>query len=1076
MTHTLNMTYRSKKQITRLMKGSSQLLAILMGKLRSSLGGAWEEPRRSLGAAWSEARVWLERYFCPLTAIRLLSYSDKASLSQREGFSLIAKSHFAIFVFLMLILGSGNVWGQTDYSGTYYIASYAKVPDSNPAQYVYDPTNPTNPDNYYLCPSDGWIYYKKENKWTADKASSDGPFLTTFKCRTDAYNTYGGMDNATWVISKHGDYYAFYHTGTNKHMVLSGQISGCGADRMRVHLEEISSPEDPGDNALFAIVTQDKSLSIAPSTILDDRLTVNGGNKDALTGQKGKTGGPKGTGYNYENTAGIVGIYRGTGTDDNRYFYLEEVLPRPTFTSTSSQIEIGHSEGNNATIYYTIDGTNPTTTNCAGSGTAPLQIDMPDNNVTLKAIAVIDNLPSCISSIQVVPKATITLAEATLTYNGTAQTIGVTNVTDGITSIANSKYNVTYSNNINAGTATVNIEDIADDDLIVYGSTTFTINKKDLIVTAKAKSITYGEEPTNDGVTYNSFAPGEDENVLGGTLTYAYAYAQYDNAGDYTITPSGLTGTNYNISFVAGTLTVGQKEVGLTWSETTSFPYDGASHGLTATATGTVNGDEIGVTVTGAQISGGNHTATASALTGTKAGNYKLPAENSHVFTIIPAQLTVTANNYTITYGDAPASNGVTYSGFIGTEDESVLSGPLDYDFSYTQYGDVGNTYTITPKGLTSTNYNITFTSGSLAVTPKTIEIDWTDIEFTYNGSEQVPNATATGMVNSDDIGITVTGAQTNAGNYTATASALTGNKKDNYKLPNGITQAFTISPKTIGDGNTAAEGITVEMTEDGSLSAVKDGSTTLIENTDYTQETVEEGSDKIITITGKGNYTGIVKGIYASPAFVDPDGGGSEQAAAVYMAKRDLSCPLGISPYIIRKVNPTIGTAVITKLDYIPEDVPVLLLSDDEASGFVASPKDPSTPDVTAQTKNSNLLKVSSGGETVGAAQIYMFYKGEFVLTKAGTLDEGKFFLYNPNYNAQAQTAGSNSEPAPSRGSLQIVFDDETTGISELNNSKIEEKESDVWYTLDGRRLSVKPSKAGIYIHQGQKEYIKRN
>ena len=345
--------------------------------------------------------------------------------------------------------------------------------------------------------------------------------------------------------------------------------------------------------------------------------------------------------------------------------------------------------------------------------------------------------------------------------------------------------------------------------------------------------------------------------------------------------------------------------------------------------------------------------------------------------------------------------------------------------------------------------------------------------EFVYDGSAKEPAITVKDgdvVVSADEYEVTYSN-NTDAG----TASVTVSDKADGDYEVNG-SKTFTISPKSLGDGNTAAEGITVEITEEGSLSAIKDGSTTLVENTDYTQETVEEGSDKIITITGKGNYTGIAKGIYASPAFVDPDGGGSEQAAAVYMAKRDLSCPSGIKPYIIRKVNPSIGTAVITQLDYIPEDVPVLLLSDDEASGFVASPKDPSTPDVTAQTKNSNLLKVSSGGETVGAAQIYMFYKGEFVLTKAGTLDEGKFFLYNPNYNAQAQTAGSNSEPAPSRGSLQIVFDDETTGISELNNSKIEEKETDVWYTLDGRRLSVKPSKAGIYIHQGQKEYIKRN
>jgi hypothetical protein len=89
-----------------------------------------------------------------------------------------------LLFFIILTLGTTAAWGQTDYSGVYYIASYARVPDSNPSTYVYDPTDPTNTDNYYLCPSDGWIYYKKDNKWTADKASSDGPFLTTFKCRT----------------------------------------------------------------------------------------------------------------------------------------------------------------------------------------------------------------------------------------------------------------------------------------------------------------------------------------------------------------------------------------------------------------------------------------------------------------------------------------------------------------------------------------------------------------------------------------------------------------------------------------------------------------------------------------------------------------------------------------------------------------------------------------------------------------------------------------------------------------------------------------------------------------------------
>ena len=344
--------------------------------------------------------------------------------------------------------------------------------------------------------------------------------------------------------------------------------------------------------------------------------------------------------------------------------------------------------------------------------------------------------------------------------------------------------------------------------------------------------------------------------------------------------------------------------------------------------------------------------------------------------------------------------------------------------------------------------------------------------EFVYDGSAKEPAITVKDgdvVVSADEYEVTYS-SNTNAG----TASVTVSDKADGDYEVNG-SKTFTISPKTIGDGDTAAEGITVEMTEDGSLSAVKDGSTTLVENTDYTQEAEEDGSDKIITITGMGNYTGGARGIYANPKFDDPDGdGGPGQAAAVYMAKRDLSCPSGINPYIIRKVNPSIGTAVITPLDYIPVDVPVLLLSDAVASGFVASPKDPSTPEVTAQTKNNNLLKVSAGGETVEAAQIYMFYKGEFVLTKAGTLKEGKFYLYNPNYTDTP--ANENSGNSESRGLLQFVIDDEEpTGITEFETSTTKKPETDIWYTLDGRRLSVKPSKAGIYIHQGQKEYIKR-
>ena len=412
-----------------------------------------------------------------------------------------------------------------------------------------------------------------------------------------------------------------------------------------------------------------------------------------------------------------------------------------------------------------------------------------------------------------------------------------------------------------------------------------------------------------------------------------------------------------------------------------------------------------------------------------------------------------------------PASEyTVTYSNNINASSEAVVTITDNLGGNYIISGSAN--FTINPKVATITAHNASKTYDGTALTENGFtasELETGDTHtFTVTITEgsTITNAgTEPNVIATVDGSAVTTGTETAIGNYLVTT----------------VNGTLTISPKSLGDGTTAADGISLEMTEDGSLSAVKDGSTTLVENTDYTQETIEDGSDKIITITGMGNYTGGARGIYANPKFDDPDGdGGSGQAAAVYLAKRDLSCPSGINPYIIRKVNPSMGTAVITPLDYIPEDVPVLLLSDDETSGFVASPKDPSTPDVTAQTKNSNLLKVSAGGETVGAAQIYMFYKGEFVLTKAGTLGEGKFYLYNPNY-ANTSTSG-NSGSSEARGTLQFIIDDEEpTGITEFETSTTKKQDTDVWYTLDGRRLSVKPSKAGIYIHQGQKEYIKR-
>lgn len=326
-------------------------------------------------------------------------------------------------------------------------------------------------------------------------------------------------------------------------------------------------------------------------------------------------------------------------------------------------------------------------------------------------------------------------------------------------------------------------------------STTASITTKALTISADNKDITYGDEPPTYTVSYDGFVDGENSNNLTDPVSCACVYAQFDNATTYTITPSGATSTNYAIAYTPGTLTVEKKEVGLNWSTPTTFTYDGDEHAPTATATGIVNSDVIVVTVTGGQTnaSASNYTATASALTGEKAGNYKLPAANTQAFIINRRAITVTPNDgQSKTYGDSDPTLTYTVSNIVSGES---LSGTLARD--------AGENVSAVPYAITqgevtnanNGNYNITFTSGkNFTILPKTVGISWGPTILTYDGSAQAPTATATGLKEGDACNVTVTGQQTAVGIYNdapATASELS---NANYQLPaTGLTTGFEI-------------------------------------------------------------------------------------------------------------------------------------------------------------------------------------------------------------------------------------------------------------------------------------------
>ena len=198
-------------------------------------------------------------------------------------------------------------------------------------------------------------------------------------------------------------------------------------------------------------------------------------------------------------------------------------------------------------------------------------------------------------------------------------------------------------------------------------SVQYTINKADLTIKAKDNAIVYGDTASDKGVTYSGFVNGENESVLGGELTYAFdKYIPGSDVGAYTITPAGKTSGNYDITFDPGTLTVEQREVTLTWYNYENRTYgDGKYVGATAGNLLEADVGKVQVMVMGnGANAAGKFTATAYALNGDKADNYKLPTTGlTQEYTIGLAAQKLTfakTGDQSVTYGESlanPATN-----------------------------------------------------------------------------------------------------------------------------------------------------------------------------------------------------------------------------------------------------------------------------------------------------------------------------------------------------------------------------------------------------------------------------------
>lgn len=400
-----------------------------------------------------------------------------------------------------------------------------------------------------------------------------------------------------------------------------------------------------------------------------------------------------------------------------------------------------------------------------------------------------------------------------VTYNGAAQKPTVV-VKDGANVILASEYRVSYADNINAGTATVTITDVAGGNYNVSGSTKFTIDKGTYPGTvSKTVNLIKGRSDAQTGtLTAADFFPeGAPEGAVISVLS---------ESENMTMLDGGLKIDSTNqLTYTSRTYIVNADDQKCTVTISSDNYHD-----ITATLIFHLTDKET-VTISGLTYTGKTYDGKAMKPVGTlQVSGDKVPVSELEV--------TYTGIGDTTYNGtDAPTDAGTYQVTYKVREDNDNYIGEKTY------------TFTISPKAVTADMIGAmadeTYTGSPITPQPvvmdgNTILTSGTDFDFSYDENINAGENTAT---------LTITG----KGNYTGTAS-----------------RTFTISPKDIKGAAITLQADSLGYT--GLMQEVQITSVTLnqvpLTTNDYyivnnSNEQISADASITLTIAGKGNYTG---------------------------------------------------------------------------------------------------------------------------------------------------------------------------------------------------------------------------
>ena len=261
----------------------------------------------------------------------------------------------------------------------------------------------------------------------------------------------------------------------------------------------------------------------------------------------------------------------------------------------------------------------------------------------------------------------------------------------------------------------------------------FMVNRAPLSVLALDAAKSYGESVIFAGTEFTATGLIGADAVSAVTLTSPGAAPQAGVAGSpYQITPSAALGaglSNYDITYISGTLTVQPASQTITFDDLADTSYGAAPFAVSAAATSSLPvsfasltpavcsagpGEVSGATIA---IAGAGLCTITAVQQGDSDYDAATPVQRSFMIAKIP--LSVTADDRTKSYGESVVFAGTEFTagGLVGSDVVSHVT--LTSQGAAALAAVAGSPYAITPSAAVGTgmaNYEITYSDGTLTV------------------------------------------------------------------------------------------------------------------------------------------------------------------------------------------------------------------------------------------------------------------------------------------------------------------------------------------------------------------------